>query len=211
VVLASMTDVGQLKGFAVPRGLRSLLRRTRSFWGCSRTAPSFMGVVIAALLVPASSWAQPPTPDPPPPGVRGSPPTSLGPDGPPARARTVPPTPPAPIRETVAPPPVEETVVTPPVGVTAAPTPRKQVTQTTPRPQKRAPQTSASPPGRLFVFTEKLARRAPRAAATIQTFSADDDSRPYVLAALSLAVVALGSGTLLTVLSRLRSTRQGLT
>jgi hypothetical protein len=210
VVLASITDVGRLKGFAVPRGLRSLLRRTRSFGGCSLTAPSFMGIVIAALLVPASSWAQPPTPDPPPPGVRGSPPTSLEPDGPPGRARTAPPTPPAPIRETVAPPRVEETVVTPPVDVTAAPTPQKQVVQKAPRPQKRARQESVSPPGRLFVFTEKLARRAPRAAATIQTLSADDDSRPYVLAALSLAVLALGSGTLVTVLSRLRSTRQGL-
>jgi hypothetical protein len=209
VVLASMTDVGQLKGFAVPRGLRSLLRRTRSFRGCRRTAPSFAGVVIALLLVPASSWAQAPPPDPPPPGVHGSSPTRLEPDRPPARERAASPVPAAPIEKT-APAPVEETVVTPPVDVTA-PAPQTAVAQATPRPQKRVTQKSASPPDRSFVLTDKPARRAPRAVQTIHRFSSDPDSRPYLLAALSLAVLALGSGTLLTVLSRLRSTRQGLT
>jgi hypothetical protein len=208
VVLASMTDVGQLKGFGVPRGLRSLLRRTRSFWGCRRSVSWSLGVLIVVLLAPASSWAQPPPPDPPPPGVHGSPSTRLEPDRPPGRERAARRAPAAPIEET-APVEVEETVVAPPVDVTA-PAPQTSVAQTTPRPQKRVTRRPASQPGRRFVLADKPARRAPRAVETIHTFSSDPDSRPYLLAALSLAVLALGSGTLLTVLSRLRSTRQGL-
>jgi hypothetical protein len=211
VVLASLTDVGQLKGCAVPRGLRSLLRRTRSCRGRRCTAPSFAGVLIAVLLAPGSSWAQPPPgPDPPPPGVHGSPPTRLKPDGPPARARTtVSPAPPAPIQKTVAAPPADETIVRPPVEETADPTPDTRARQTTPQPPIRVfrkADLARRQPARL----EEPARRAPQAAAAIHSLSGDPDSRPYVLAALSLAVLALGSGTLLTVLSRLRSSGQGL-
>jgi hypothetical protein len=208
VVLASAADVGQLKGFAVPRGLRSLLRRRRSFWGCRRTAPSFVSVAVAVLFVPATSWAQP-APDPPPPGLHGSQPTRLAPDGPPARRSSVPPAPPAPIAEAT-PTPVAETVATPPVEDMAGSTTEPRSARTAPAPPKRASRRIAPPAGRRFALTDKPARWAPRASPTIQGLSSDPDSRPYLVAALSLAVLALGSGTLVTVLSRLRSTRQGL-
>lgn len=200
MVIASRTDVGQSKGLAVRRGLRSLLRRTRSFFGCRLTAPSFWCVVIAVLLMPATSWAQL-KPDPPPPGLHGSQPTRLEPDTRPAPTRTVPPAPPAPVEETVAAPAVKKTVERapePPEAQTARPAPR----QVSPQPVRAA--------GRPFASKQKLSRRAPRRTATLTLISSDSDSRPYVLAALSLAVLVLGSGTLLTVLARLRSTRQGL-
>jgi hypothetical protein len=205
VVLASMTDVGQRKVLAVRRGLRSLLRRTRSRQGRRRIAPLSCCAALAAVLVPPASLAQPPKPDPPPPGLRGSQPTRLDPDARPGSTRTVPPAPPAPVEESV-PEAVEET--TAPV----VETPQPETTPPAPQPTvKRAAPRRVDPVGRQFTLEAKLSRWDPRVATTsLAQFSSDPDSRPYLVAALSLAVLALGSGTLLTVLARLRSTRQGL-
>jgi hypothetical protein len=78
---------------------------------------------------------------------------------------------------------------------------------------RRASPKGPAGPTRQFALSAKPARRAPPAVrvSPIHHFSSSDsDSRPYLLAALSLAVLALGSGTLLTVVSRVRFTRQGL-
>jgi hypothetical protein len=197
----------------VRRGLRSLLRRTRSRQGRRRIAPLFCYAALAALLMSPASLAQPPEPDYPPPGLRGSQSTRLDPDARPGRTKTAPPAP------TTVPPapaaPVEESI---PAGVERTTTPvveRPQPATTPPAPRRAAPKRAApkrvDPVGRQFTLGAKLSRRAPRATtATFAQLSSDNDSRPYLVAALSLAVLALGSATLLTVLARLRFTRQGL-
>jgi hypothetical protein len=204
VVLASTTDVGQRKVLAVRRGLRSLLRRTRSRQDRRRIAPLSCCAALAALLVPPASLAQPPKPDPPPPGLRGSQPTRLDPDARPGGTRTVPPAPPAVVEESI-PEAVEETA---PV----VETPQPEATPPVPRPTvKRVAPKRVDPVGRQFTLEAKLSRWDPRVATTsLAQFSSDPDSHPYLVAALSLAVLALGSGTLLTVLARLKSTRHGL-
>jgi hypothetical protein len=67
--------------------------------------------------------------------------------------------------------------------------------------------------GRQFAPSKEPARRAPPTPAAhgndaVALFSSDPNSRPYLLAALALAVLVLGSGTLLTVLARLRPERR---
>jgi hypothetical protein len=203
VLLASMTDVGQRKVLAVRRGLRSLLRRTRSRQGRRGTTPLCCCAVIAALLLPVAAWAQP-KPDPPPPGVHKSEPTRLDPDRRPARTSRVPPAPPAPVQEPAAPPvqePVQQTVVR------VVETPQRQTSP--PAPPRTGPK-RARPVGRLFAAEVKLPRRPPDAIASVERVSSDTDSRSYLVAALSLGVLALGSATLLSVLARLRHTRHGL-
>jgi hypothetical protein len=71
-----------------------------------------------------------------------------------------------------------------------------------------------APPGRPFAESQKLRRRPPavevervRPRTTLWLVSSERDNRPYAAAALSLAVLVLGSGTLLTVLTRLRPVR----
>jgi hypothetical protein len=119
------------------------------------------------------------------------------------------PAPPAVVHKTVTPPPTEKTFVIPAVEEAADPPTGTRAAQTTPQPPERVFR-KADPGRRQPVAMEAPARRAPQAAAAIHSLSADPDSRPYLLAALSLAVLALGSGTLLTVLSRLRANGQGL-
>jgi hypothetical protein len=181
----------------VPRGHRSLLRRARSVFGCPHAVPLVWCVVTAALLLPGPAWAQL-RPDPPPPGLHGSAPTSLKPDELPVRTRRVTPPPPAPVEETPA-----AVVTETPDLVREAP----EVQTAQPAPKQARPK-PAPPVDRRFVLASKPERRPPPAAPIIHTFTADSDPRrPYLLAALSLAVLAVGSGTLLTVLTRLRSAR----
>jgi hypothetical protein len=203
VVLASMTGRRATEGVAVQRGLRSLLRRTGSSEDGRRFASACTCGLLAFLLAPAAAWGQP-TPDPPPPGERGSQPTNLKPDTRPGAAEAAPPAPPAPRQETVAPvaePPAPPAVATQPQAV---------------RPAPRAVPATTRPAGRAFAPSQKPARRAvpqperARPAVALPILSTDSNTHAYVIAALSLAVLALGSGTLVTVLTRLRSTRQGL-
>jgi hypothetical protein len=164
-------------------------------------------VLMVFLLVPVSAWAQP-APDPPPVGKRGSEPTSLKPDARPSARKVVSPAPPAPPAETIAPAveaPVAGPVETPPTQAVS------------PAPKQLAPVTT-QPTGRRFAPSQKPERRAlsqperqtPRITVALPVLSTDSKTHAYVIAGLSLAVLALGSGTLLTVLTRLRSTRQGL-
>jgi hypothetical protein len=198
-----MTGRRATEGVAVRRGLRSLLRRTGSSRDGGRFASACSCGFVVFLLAPAAAWGQP-TPDPPPPGQRGSDPTSLKPDERAGARTTAPRTPPAPPPPAVAPavePPAPPAVTTQPQAVRPAPKPVPATTR---------------PAGRAFALSQKPARRAvpqperARPAVALPILSSDSNTHAYVIAALSLAVLALGSGTLLTVLARLRSTRQGL-
>jgi hypothetical protein len=196
-----MTDEGEGK-VAVEKGLPSLLRRTRSRQGRRRISPSFCCAVIAGVLVPASVAFPAPSPDPPPPGEFESPPTALAPDRQPRPPVDVPPSPPPAPAEPEPSTPVEQVVV-PPVE--------------TPQPAaKRVTSPRAQSVGRQFAGSKNPARRTPpppeaRRNEVVTFFSsAAPDSRPYLLAAFSLAVFLVGTGTLLTVLTRLGSTRRGL-
>jgi hypothetical protein len=199
-VLASKRDEGQRKVLAVQKGLRSLLRGTRSRQGRRRIAPLFWCVVAAGVLtMPAAAWAQP-RPDQPPPRLPDDAPAALEPDAP-VRAVSTAPAP--------ASPPA------PPDHALEAPQPPQ------PQPQSEVPvlpavtKPRAQPAGRHFVLSTKPQRRFPpvvEAAAdrtiSLSSLSYEPNSRPYVLAALCLVVLVLGSGTLLTVLARLRPTRE---
>jgi hypothetical protein len=194
---------------AVEKGLPSLLRRTRSHQGRRRTSPSFCCVVVAALLVPAGAAASAPTPDPPPPGEFESPPTSLTPDGLPRPADEAPPAPPpAPIERTTT--VLEENAVTPVPRAVEPPV-------ETPQPvAKRVAGDRADSLGRRYAARKQLARRTPRppearTTEVVSFLSSTPDSRPYFLAAISLAVFVLGTATLLAVLARLGSTRREVT
>jgi hypothetical protein len=196
-----MTGRRATEGVAVQRGLRSLLRRTGSSRDGGRFASACSCGLVVFLLAPAAAWGQP-APDPPPPGLRGSDPTSLKPDARAEARTTAPRTPPAPPPPAVAPavePPAPPAVTTQPQAVQPAP--------------KAVPVTTR-PPSRAFDLSQKPDRRAvpqaEQAAVALPILSTDSNTHAYVIAALSLAVLALGSGTLLTVLARLRSTRQGL-
>lgn len=196
-----MKDEAQGK-VAVEKGLPSLLRRTRSRQGRRRLSPSFCCAVVAGVLVPAGVAFPAPTPDPPPPGEFESPPTSLAPDRQPQPADKVPPSPPpAPVEQEPT-NPVDQVVV-PPVE-TRQPTPKRT---TSPR---------ARSVGRQFAGSKTPARRTPappeaqRNEVVAFFSSGGPDSRPYFLAAFSLAVFVLGTGTLLTVLTRVGFTRRGV-
>jgi hypothetical protein len=199
-----MTGRRAMEGVAVRRGLRSLLRRTGSSQDGRPLASACSCGLIVCLLAPAAAWGQP-TPDPPPPGLRGSDPTSLKPDDRAGTRKTAPPSPPAPPAPAVVAavePPAVPAVTTQPQPVPAAP---RRVAPATTRPAGRAFDLSGKPERRAVPQAER-----PRAAVALPILSTDSNTHAYVIAALSLAVLALGSGTLLTVLTRLRSTRQGL-
>jgi hypothetical protein len=179
---------------AVQKGLRSLLRGTRSRQGRRRIAPPFWCAVAAGVLaMPAAAWAQP-KPDQPPPRLGHDAPTSLAPDVPVRAVSTVPASPPAP----------------PDVAVE---TPQPQSEPSVPR-VVTVPQTRAAA-GRPFAPSTKAQRRVPPVVETaegrtisLSSVSYEPNSRPYVLAAACLVLLVLGSGTLLTVLARLRPTRE---
>ena len=192
-----MTDEARRK-VAVEKGLPSLLRRMRSRQGRRRLSPSFCCAVIAGVLVSAGAAFPAPTPDPPPPGEFESPSTSLAPDRQPQPADKVPPSPP--------PAPVEREPVTPVVVV-----PRLQTAQPA---AKRVTSPRAQSVGRRFAGSKTPARRTPpppearKNEVVAFVSSGGPDSRPYFLAAFSLAVFVLGTGTLLAVLTRVESTRR---
>lgn len=178
---------------AVQKGLRSLLRGTRSRQGRRRMAPLFWCAVAASVLtMPAAAWAQP-EPDQPPPGLRQDDPTALEPDARVRAVSTVPASPSAPPDLAVeTPQPLSE--------------PSEPTVVTTPR---------AQPAGRHFVGSTKPQRRSPPAVETasgrtisLSSMSYEPNSRPYLLAAFCLVLLVLGSGTLLTVLARLRPNRE---
>ena len=202
MVLASMADVGQRKELAVQSGLPALLRRTRSRQGRRRISPSLCCVLIAVALVPGAAFAAPPPPDPPPPGVLESAPTRLSPDVQPPASATVTAVPvpaAAPPSPAVLPGPVDSSVA--PVVETSPPA----------RGQARSRRVSNPPaaPVRPFVHAAEGMRRPPPAAEPLLAFSVGD-TRPSLLAAFSLAVLVLGSGTLIIVLARLQPARRGL-
>jgi hypothetical protein len=195
-----MTDEGQGK-VAVEKGLPSLLRRKRSRHGRRRISPSFCCVIVAGVLVPAGAAFSAPSPDPPPPGEFPSPPTSLTPDRQPRRHAEVPPPPP--------PTPVEQTTTAPVEETTIAPV--RQVVD----PPKRVAKSRPDSVGRQYAASKQPARRTPRPPedrrnVVVAFFSSTPDSRPYLLAAFSLAVFVLGTGTLLALVTRLGSSRREL-
>jgi hypothetical protein len=105
----------------------------------------------------------------------------------------------------------------PPVAPRPAPSrPRPARAQPKPKPERAStPRSRAA--GRPFASSQKPTRRPPRAPTapvrphdTLELVSSDRDSGPYLAAALSLAVLVLGSATLLTVSARLRSVRRRL-
>jgi hypothetical protein len=202
-----MTD-GQQGKVAVEKGLPSLLRRTRSRQDRRRISPSFCCVIVAGVLVPAGAAFSAPVPDPPPPGEFPSPPTSLAPDRQPRRHVEAPPAPPAPVEQATT-APIEQTTTVPVRPAVEAPvdTPQPVVKRVaTPRPDSV---------GRQYAASKQPARRTPRPPEArrndvVTFFSSTRDSRPYFLAAFSLAVFVLGTGTLLAVLTRLGSTRREL-
>lgn len=201
------------------QGLLALLRRARPRQSRRRFSLLLSCAFVAGLSVPMTALTAP-SPDPPPSSSHGGGPTSLQPD---ARPTAPPPqTSPTASRplETPAQPRVAQTTVE---RVTAPPPPPDPpvMTMTTSPPetteQSPAPASKprARPVGRPFADSQKPARRPPpveverpRPRVTQWLVSSDRDSRPYLAAALSLAVLVLGSATLLTVLTRLRPMRR---
>jgi hypothetical protein len=125
--------------------------------------------------------------------LRNDAPTTLKPDAPVRTASSAaparPPAPTASAEETLQPqsePPVPKIVAT-----TETQPAGRQFAQ--PKPQRRSPPVAESAVARTISFS---------------SLSYEPNSRPYVLAALCLVVLVLGSGTLLTVLARLRPTRE---
>lgn len=219
-------------------GLPSLLRRARLRESRGRVSPLFPCVLLAGVLVPAGVGWSAPSPDPPPPGMDGARPTTLQPDVRPAPPRSIPAAPPPPVEAPVAPRSAEAPVQSPSTEapavsrspeatvdqpVTTAPPPAVAPTPapSRPRPARAQPKPErASTPrsraaGRPFASSQKPTRRPPRARVApvrprdeVVLISSDPDSRPYLAAALSLAVLVFGSATLLTVSARLRPVRR---
>jgi hypothetical protein len=224
----------------VQRGLPSLLRPARPRQSRGRVSPLLSCVVLAALAVPAGAAWSAPSPDPPPPERDGAGATTLQPDVRPTPPRSAPAASSRPAEPPVAPqsaeapvqsPSAEAPVVTrtpePTVDqpVTAPPPPpvAPKAVPSRPRPAsaKRKPERASTPSGRAagrpFASSQKPARRPPRVAAApvrssdrLELVPSDRDAQPYFAAALSLAVLVLGSATLLTVLTRMRPARRRL-
>jgi hypothetical protein len=180
-----MADEGQRK-VAVEKGLTSL-RRNRS--RCDRRSFVLSLALVLHFVVSAPATHAAPDPDPPPPGLHGTP-RPAPPAAPPASPPSPPPaitavTPVAP--SPVAPPPVAPQPVAPP-PVAALPEPPPSRAQ--PEPQPRSERS-------------RLARRPPpmdgaaRVRLLVSQAEAASDDKPFLLAALALGVVALGSTTLL--------------
>lgn len=218
-------------------GLPSLLRRARPRQSRERVSPLLSCVVFAALVMPAGVAWSAPNPDPPPPEIDGAGATTLQPDVRPAPPRSIPTAPSRPAERPVAPRSAEAPVESPsaeaPVvsrspeptvdqPVTAPPPPAAPRTvPSRPRPARaqRKPVRTSTPrdraAGRPFASSQKPTRRPPRARTApvrprdaLALVSSDADSGPYLAAALSLAVLVLGSATLLAVLTRLRPARR---
>jgi hypothetical protein len=222
-------------------GFPSLLRRARPRQSRERVSPLLSCFVLAALVVPPGvAWAAP-TPDPPPLERDGAGATTLQPDVRPARPKSSPATPSGPAEPPDAPRSAEAPVQSPsaeaPV-VSRSPEPTVDQPVTAPPPPPVAPTTVPSRPrpasaqrkavrtstprggaaGRPFASSQKPTRRPPRARAApvrpreaLALVSSDADSGPYLAAGLSLAVLVLGSATLLAVLTRLRPARRKFT
>jgi hypothetical protein len=238
VLASMTKERGQVEGAPVRDGFPSLLRRARPRESRWRVSPLLWCVVFAALVVlPGVAWSAP-APDPPPLGRDGAGATTLQPDVPPAPPKSTPAAPSRPAEPRVAPRPADEAVQTPsaeaPV-VSRSPEATVDQPATAPPPPPVAPRTVPSRPrpasaqrkparestpkaratGRPFASSQKPTRRPPRARVTrvpprhaIALVSSDPDSGPYRAAALSLAVLVLGSATLLAVLTRLRPARR---
>jgi hypothetical protein len=222
----------------VQHGLPSLLRRARPRQSRERISPLFPCVVFAALVVPAGVAWSAPNPDPPPVEMDGAGATTLQPDVRPAPPRSTPAAPSRPAKSPVAPRSAEAPVQSPspeaPV-VSRSPEPTVEQPVTAPPPPPVAPRTvpsrprparaqrkpvpASTPRGRAaerpFASSQKPARRLPRPRVTavrsrdaLALVSSDADSGPYLAAALSLAVLVVGSATLLAVLTRLRPARR---
>lgn len=219
------------------RELPSLLRRARPRQSRERVSPLLSCVVLAALAVPAGAAWSAPSPDPPPPERDGAGATTLQPDVRPTPPRSVPAASSRPAEPPAAPPAAEAPVESPsaeaPV-VTRTPEPTVDQPVTPPPPPvapraapsraanaQRKPERASTPSdpaaGRPFASSQKPARRPPHARVTpvrspdaVALVSADPDSGPYLAAAFSLAVLVLGSATLLTVSARLRPARRRL-
>ena len=220
-------------------GLPSLLRRARLRQSRGRVSPLFPCVLLAGVLVPAGVGWSAPSPDPPPPEMDGAGPTTLQPDVRPTPPRSIPAAPPPPVEAPVAPrsaeapvqspsaeapvvsrspeATVDQPVTAPPPPVAPRPAPsRPRPARAQPKPERAStPRSRAA--GRPFASSQKPTRRPPRAPAApvrprdaLAPVSSDRDSGPYLAAALSLAVLVFGSGTLLTVSARLRPVRRRL-
>ena len=195
----------QRRKVAVEKGLPSLLRRERSRQGRRRYAPLFWCAVAAAGFVPAGAFSAP-SPDPPPPGAFESPRTSLAPDTRPRRTGVA----------TTPPAPVEQVPPTPAQQMPSSRVEQVKPPRVTPRPAANRPSTPRpDSSGRRFVPSEKATRWLPpadpiRPDRAVALPSSTPDRRPYLLAAFSLGVFVLGTGTLLTVLARLGSIHRGL-
>lgn len=229
-----------MEGAPVRDGFPSLLRRARPRASRWRVSPLVSCAVFAGLLVPAGVAWSAPNPDPPPPEMDGAGATTLQPDVRPAPPRSIPAARARPAEPPVAPPSGDARVQSPPPEapvvsrspettveqpVTAPPPPAvaPRAVPSRPRPARakrksvHAPTPTGRAGGRPFASSQKPTRRPPRAqAAAVRTrdavalVSSDPDSGPYLAAALSLAVLVLGSATLLTVAARLRPARRRL-
>jgi hypothetical protein len=111
--------------------------------------------------------------------------------------------------------PVTAPAPPPPVAPRAVPSRSRPVSAQRKRVRASTPRGRAA--GRPFASSQKPTRRPPRVRVTpvrprdaLALVSSDADSGPYLAAALSLAVLVLGSATLLAVLTRLRPARRRL-
>jgi hypothetical protein len=221
-------------------GLPSLLRRAWPRQSRERVSPLLSCVVFAALVVPPGVAWSAPSPDPPPLGRDGAGATTLQPDVRPAPPRSTPAASSRPAQPSISPRSAEAPVQSPsaeaPVvsrspeptvdqPVTAPPPPvAPRTVPSRPRPAsaQRKPVRPSTPgsraAGRPFASSQKPTRRPPRAqtarvypSKALALVSSDADSGPYLAAAFSLAVLVLGSATLLAVLTRLRPARRRFT
>jgi hypothetical protein len=221
-------------------GFPSLLRRARPRQSRERLSPLLSCVVFAALVVPTGTAWSAPSPDPPPlerdgagattlqPDVRPTPPRSIPaapsrraepPDAPrSAEAPVQSPSAEAPVVSRSPEPTVDQPVTAPPPPVA----PRTVPSRLRPASAQQKPVRTSTPRGRAagrpFVSSQKPTRRPPRARTApvrprdaLALVSSDADSGPYLAAGLSLAVLVLGSATLLAVLTRLRPARRRFT
>jgi hypothetical protein len=221
----------------VQDGLPSLLRRARPRQSRERISPLLSCVVFAALVVPAGVAWSAPNPDPPPVEMDGAGATTLQPDARPTPPRSIPAAPSRPAEPPVAPrsaeapvqspspeapvvsrspeTTVEQPVTAPPPAVAPRAVPSRPRSANAQRKSVRAPTPRGRAAGRAFASSQKPTRRPPRPRVTpmrsrdaLALVSSDADSGPYLAAALSLAVLVLGSATLLAVLTRLRPARR---